>query len=206
MAPGVEIRYAAADAKRQVIPWVEYKNDAKGESRTYLAEKAKADEVAALPKYTMQCVDCHNRPTHAFDSPEGAVDRALAGGRLPSSLPYIKKKSVEILKASYGSTEEAARKIPAALEDYYKQTHPGIYAERGADIQGAGLTVASLYARNVFPDLKVTWGTYPNNLGQARSRLFPLPRRGPQDQCRKDDHAGLRGLCERCVDEASPES
>ena len=115
--PGVEIRYAAADAKRQDIPWVEYKNEQKGESRTYLGEKAKADEVATLPKYTMQCVDCHNRPTHAFDSPEGAVDKALAGGRLPSSLPFIKKKSVEILKASYASSEEAARKIPAALDE-----------------------------------------------------------------------------------------
>jgi nitrate/TMAO reductase-like tetraheme cytochrome c subunit len=207
LGPGVEIRYAAADAKRQAIPWVEYKDSQKGESRTYLGETAKAEEVAALPKYTMQCVDCHNRPTHAFDSPEGAVDKALAVGRLPSSLPYIKKKSVEILKASYGSTEEAARKIPAALEDYYKQAHPGVYAERAADIQGAGLTVASLYARNVFPDLKVTWGTYPNNIGHD---AFPGCFR-----CHDEGHKTAQGKtitqdCAACheavaMDEASPE-
>ena len=207
MGPGVEIRYAAADAKRQVIPWIEYKDSGKGESRTYLAEKAKAEEVAALPKYTMQCVDCHNRPTHAFDSPEGAVDKALAGGRLPSSLPYIKKKSVEILKASYASSEEAARKIPAALDDYYKQAHPEVHAERAADIQGAGLTVASLYARNVFPDLKVTWGTYPNNIGHD---AFPGCFR-----CHDEGHSTAQGKtitqdCAACheavaMDEASPE-
>jgi hypothetical protein len=61
---------------------------------------------------------------------------------LPSSLPYIKKKSVEILKASYASTEEAARKIPAALEDTTNKPIPAS-TRSAADIQGAGLTVAS---------------------------------------------------------------
>jgi nitrate/TMAO reductase-like tetraheme cytochrome c subunit len=207
MAPGVEIRYAAADPKRQDIPWVEYKNDAKGESRTYLAEKAKADEVAALPKYTMQCVDCHNRATHAFDSPEGGVDKALAGGQISSSLPYIKKKSVEILKASYASNAEADRRIPVAIDDYYKQAHPDVYRERGADIQGAGRAVADIYARNVFPDLKVTWGTYPNNLGHD---AFPGCFR-----CHDEGHKTAQGKtitqdCAACheaiaMDEASPE-
>ena len=129
LGPGVEIRYAAADAKRQVIPWVEYKNSQKGESRTYLGETAKAEEVAALPKYTMQCVDCHNRPTHAFDSPEGAVDKALAGGRLPSSLPYIKKKSVEILKGELREQRRgrAGRSRPPSRTTTNKP-HPDVYA------------------------------------------------------------------------------
>ena len=135
------------------------------------------------------------------------MDKALAGGRLPTSLPYIKKKSVEILKASYASNEEAARKIPAALDDYYKQAHPDVYAERAADIQGAGLTVASLYARNVFPDLKVTWGTYPNNIGHD---AFPGCFR-----CHDEGHKTAQGKtitqdCAACheavaMDEASPE-
>ena len=208
MGPGVEIRYATLDTKRQVIPWVEYKNAPKGESRTYLASKSRAEEVAPLVKYTMQCVDCHNRRgTHAFDSPARAVDRALAEGRMSSSLPYLKKKSVEVLKAGYATSEEAEAKIPAAIGDYYKQAHPDLYRQRGADIEGAGRTVASLYARNVFPDLKVTWDTYPDNIGHE---AFPGCYR-----CHDEDHATPQGKtisqdCGTCheviaSEEASPE-
>jgi len=65
----------------------------------------------------MQCVDCHNRPTHTFQLPERAVNRAMALGRIPVSLPFIRKKSVEILRAGYASTDEAAQKIPAAMSN-----------------------------------------------------------------------------------------
>jgi NapC/NirT cytochrome c family, N-terminal region len=207
MGPGIEVRYATSDAKRQVIPWVEYKNEPTGESHTYLAGKAKAEEVAGLPKFTMQCVDCHNRATHAFDSPERAMDKALARGQLSTSLPYLKKKGLEVLKASYESSEEAARKIPAVIDDYYKEAHPDVYRERKADIEGAGRAVASLYARNVFPDLKVTWGTYPDNIGHE---AFPGCFR-----CHDEDHATPEGKtitqdCAAChemvaTEETSPE-
>jgi nitrate/TMAO reductase-like tetraheme cytochrome c subunit len=207
MGPGIAIRYATLDTKRQVIPWVEYKNSGKGESRTFLASKANAEEVAPLTKYTMQCVDCHNRPTHAFDPPERAIDKAMAAGRISTSLPFIKKKSVEVLKASYSSTEDAAAKIPAAIADYYKQSHPDLFRDRGADVEGAGRAVAAIYARNVFPDLKVTWGTYPDNIGHE---AFPGCYR-----CHDEDHATPEGktisqdcgVCHEAVamEEASPE-
>ncbi len=53
-------------------------------------------------KYEMQCVDCHNRPTHAFDLPERALDKAMAGGDIGVTLPFIKKKALEVLKTVYG--------------------------------------------------------------------------------------------------------
>jgi nitrate/TMAO reductase-like tetraheme cytochrome c subunit len=207
MGRGIEVRFAASDAKRQVIPWVEYKGPGKGETRTYLAEKTKAEDVAGLPKHTMECVDCHNRPTHAFDMPEQAVDKALASGRMSSSLPFLKKKSVEILKVEYASSEEAARKIPAAIDEYYKSSYPAVYHDRAADVEEAGHTVAALYARNVFPDLKVTWGTYPNNIGHdASPGCF---------RCHDESHATPEGKtitqdCGACheavaMEEASPE-
>jgi nitrate/TMAO reductase-like tetraheme cytochrome c subunit len=206
MGPGINIRYAASDKKRQVIPWVEYK-DSKGESRTYVAAKASAAEVAALPTFAMQCVDCHNRPSHASDSPERTVDKAIAGGRIPSSLPYIKKQSVEVLKASYATSEEAAQKIPAAIDAYYERAYPEVYRERGEDIHATGRTLASLYARNVFPDLKVTWATYPDNIGHD---AFPGCFR-----CHDEDHATAQGKtitqdCTKCheavaMEESSPE-
>lgn len=164
---GIEIRYAVADDKRQSIPRVEYHNAASGEMRTYLAADTSAAQTAGLPMHTMQCVDCHNRPTHPFDLPERAVDKALASGALPATLPFIRKQGVEILKANYATPAAAAQQIPAAVADYYRQTYPDVFAARAADIAVAGRAVLALYNRNVFPDLKVTWGTYPNNLGHT---------------------------------------
>jgi hypothetical protein len=167
LGPGVRIRYAAADKKRQTIPWVEYTNTQTGISRTYLANGTAAASVRSLPTFEMQCVDCHNRAAHGFEMPERAVNQAMALGQIAPSLLFVKQESVELLKASYASDDEAAQKIPAALSTFYRQKYPDAAAKQGAAIQAAGRTLATIYQSNVFPDLKVTWGTYPNNLGHT---------------------------------------
>jgi hypothetical protein len=167
MGPGVEIRYAAKDAKRQTLPWVEYRNRKTGESHTFLADGSTAQSAASLPRYQMQCVDCHNRPTHAFQLPERAVDEAMGLGRITPTLPFVKKKAIELLKANYASNGEASRAIPESLTRFYQQSDPAVAAQRSADISKAGSEIAAIYNRNVFPELKVTWGTYPNNLGHT---------------------------------------
>jgi len=164
---GVEIHYAAADPKRQTIPLVEYRNQSTGEVRTFLADGSTAQSVANLPRYQMQCVDCHNRPTHTFELPGPAVDRAMGLGRIPITLPFIKKKAIELLKAKYSSNAEASRIIPATLTTFYQQSYPAISSQRAGDISNAGAEIVAIYNRNVFPDLKVDWGTYPNNLGHT---------------------------------------
>ena len=115
VGPGVHIRYAASDKKRQTIPWVEYSNTASSVTRTYLAAGATNESIASLATFEMQCVDCHNRAAHAFELPERAVDKAIAAGQIPITLPFAKKTAIEILKTSYASEEEAAQKIPAAF-------------------------------------------------------------------------------------------
>jgi hypothetical protein len=164
MGPGVRIRYRAADKKRQTIPWVEY-TDSANVTRTYLASGTKAEAVSSLPTFEMQCVDCHNRAAHSFDLPERAVDRAIGRGQLPGDLPFLKKTSIELLKAPYASQDEAAQKIPAALGSFYQQKYGDVWAKRSNDVQLAAQALVGIYQSNVFPDLKVTWGTYPNNLG-----------------------------------------
>jgi hypothetical protein len=94
-------------------------------------------------------MDCHNRPSHAFELPERALDQALAHGDLDPGVPFIKKRALEVLKANYATEEEAARKIKAAL--------PG----------GSGEAVFAIWRRNVFPNMRLTWGTYPNNIGHT---------------------------------------
>jgi hypothetical protein len=167
LGPGVHMRYAAADKKRQNIPWVEYRNADTGVARTYLASDAKPDSIRSLPKFDMQCVDCHNRPAHAFELPDRAVDDAIGAGQLLSGLPYIKKTGVDLIKADYKSEEEAKQKIPASLVSFYRQKYPDVFGKQTADIQAAGQALLAIYERNVFPEFKVAWGTYPNNLGHT---------------------------------------
>jgi hypothetical protein len=104
---------------------------------------------------------------HTFELAERAVDRAMGLGRISPTLPFIKKKTVELLKAKYSSNEEASRVIQATLGGFYQQSDPVISSQRASDISNAGAEIAAVYSRNVFPDLKATLGTYPNNLGHT---------------------------------------
>jgi nitrate/TMAO reductase-like tetraheme cytochrome c subunit len=167
IGPGVRIRYAASDRKRQTIPWVEYRNSGSGVMRTYLTGDHQPVSVSSLPTFEMQCVDCHNRAAHSFELPDRAVDEAMARGEIAVGLPFVKKTSIELLKASYSNDDDATQKIPAGLSAYYQGKYPAIASKRTAGIQAAGQTLLAIYRRNVFADLKVTWETYPNNLGHV---------------------------------------
>ena len=207
MGPGVRMRYAVADKKRQNIPWVEYRNADTGVTRTYLASDVKPDSVRSLPTFEMQCVDCHNRPAHAFEVPDRAVDDAIATGQLPSGLPFLKKTGVDLIKANYKSDEEAEQKIPASLVSFYRQKYPDVHGKRAADIQAAGQSLLAIYRRNVFPDLKVAWGTYPNNLGHTD---YPGCFRCHDDGHSTADKKTITQDCNAChqalaVEETSPE-
>jgi nitrate/TMAO reductase-like tetraheme cytochrome c subunit len=206
IGPGVRIRFAAASPARQIIPWVEYRNTRIGDIRRFSISDP-PDSPKPLPTFEMECVDCHNRPTHTFDLPERAMDKALAFGDISVSLPYIKKQSVELLKAQYTTTAQAAATLPAALSSFYQQHYPDVYAKRAGDIEQAGRALLAIYERNVFPELKVSWGTYPNNLGHTD---FPGCFR-----CHDGAHMTVNGAtikqdCDTChtslaMDEASPE-
>jgi hypothetical protein len=207
LGPGVHIRYAAADKKRQTIPWVEYQNATTGAKRTYLASDSKADAVSALPVFEMQCVDCHNRAAHSFQQPDHAVDAALASGGIATGLPFVKKTSGELLKADYKSQDEAEQKISSGLMQFYREKYPNIFATRSNDIQSAAGTLSAIYSRNVFPDLKVTWGTYPNNLGHMD---FPGCFRCHDESHVTSDKKTITQDCTTChqslaMDETSPD-
>ena len=203
---GIEISFVPADAQRQSIPWVEYRNTETGETRVYRTEGT-AENGPGGQKILMQCVDCHNRPTHIFRLPDEELDLAFAGGWLPSSLPYLKKVGLEALQATYASNAEAEQKIPETIVRYYQQSHPDAYASRGDEIRRAGQHIAEIYGRNVFPDLKVTWGTYKNNLGHTNA---PGCFRCHDDQHTTADAKTITQDCASChevvaMDEASPE-
>jgi nitrate/TMAO reductase-like tetraheme cytochrome c subunit len=205
--PDIEIEFAPADARRQTIPWVKWRNKRTGETREYLFTEAKPDTVKSLPRFMMQCTDCHNRPAHTFDLPARAIDKAIAMGEIPSTLPFVKKTGLELLKANYPSQERAADAISKMLTAYYQKEHAAVAASRKGDIEQAGRMLAAIYRRNVFPDLKVTWGTYPVNLEHTE---FPGCFR-----CHDGSHSTADGKtitqdCATChevlaVDESNPD-
>jgi hypothetical protein len=203
---GVSIRYASTDATRQTIPWVEYRNTDQNVTRTYSAEGVASENVSQLPRYEMQCVDCHNRPTHTFQLPERAVNQAMAVGRIPVSLPFIRKKGVEVLRAEYATSEEAAQKIQAAIREFYSPAR-AVMPAKSVDVELAANALIAIYNENVFPDLKVTWGTYKNNLGHTD---FPGCFRCHDESHSTADKKNITQDCGACheivsTSEASPE-
>jgi nitrate/TMAO reductase-like tetraheme cytochrome c subunit len=163
---GSRIRYIATDEHRQVIPVVYYTDD-KGKTVEYVSTdiKVSKEQLAKSEKRVMDCIDCHNRPTHEFELPENAVDLRISRGLVSGELPFIKKKAVELLKADYPDRETAQKKIVDGVTSYYRSSYPDIYNTKRALVEQSANNVAEIYMRNIFPDMKVTWGVHPNNLG-----------------------------------------
>ncbi len=201
---GVRIRYAHSDEKRQVIPWVEH---SVGKQTTiYKAKEHANDSSGTLPVREMDCMDCHTRPSHAFDMPDRAVNQAMAAGRISRALPGIRKLAVEVLKQPYPNRQASAAGIPRAVAAFYEKTHPAVYQDKRAEIEQAGRALVGILHRNVFPEMRITWGTYPNNIGHED---FPGCFR-----CHDDLHAssGQKKITQDCnachsllaMDEAEP--
>jgi hypothetical protein len=203
LGPGVTIRYGSDEA-RQNIPCVQY-NTPDGKSVDYLAPDAKPDCIGPNSR-EMDCIDCHNRPSHAYELPERAVDRAMNAGLIQPSLPFAKKEAVEILKVKYASREDAARRIPEAFAAFYRQNYPQVWATRQAEVTASANQALAIYDRNIFPGMNVTWGRYPNNIGHED---FPGCWR-----CHDSNHTAKSGAvitqdCSAChnllaTDEANP--
>jgi hypothetical protein len=160
---GVHIRYAS-DETRQTIPWVEYE-DPEGHKTAYAEDGAKGGPPANLTIREMDCIDCHNRPTHAFDMPGAGMDKAMAAGLISPSLPFVKKEGLAILKKAYPTRNQAAAQIPAAFVAYYRNGYPAVYQRQPEQIRRSAQALLGIYDRNVFPAMNIAWGTYPNNIG-----------------------------------------
>ena len=201
------IRYVATDGRRQVISQVTYLDD-NGKTVEFVSTEVKTtpEQLARGEHRQMDCMDCHNRPSHTFELPERAVDRAMSGGGISPELPFVKKKALELLKAEYPDQATAKQKIVAGVTDYYRDTHPESYANRRALVDAAAEQLNAIYQRNVFPDMRVAWGTYPNHGGHEDS---PGCFRCHDDNHKSKDGRTISQECEAChtvlaMDEKDP--
>jgi nitrate/TMAO reductase-like tetraheme cytochrome c subunit len=163
---GSRIRYISIDDQRQVIPVVYYTDDA-GKTVEYVSSDIKAtkQQLDAGEHRSMDCIDCHNRPTHAFELPESAVNKQMAAGFISPELPFIRKEAVELLKADYPDRDTAHQRIVDGVKSFYHAGYPALYDSRRALVEQSAENVANIYLRNIFPEMKMTWGVHPNNLG-----------------------------------------
>lgn len=115
----------------------------------------------------MDCLDCHNRPTHIYLGPNKALDQKLTHGEIPLSLPYIKKVSYDLITQEYASHEEAKNSIATGLRGWYRQKYPELVGDNMALLEQAISGVQAAYVENVFPEMKIGWNTYRNFLGHS---------------------------------------
>jgi hypothetical protein len=168
--PANRVEYIAADVGRQKIPWVRVTDTSTGTTTEYNStdEPLSAEQIAAGPVRTMDCLDCHNRPSHKLAPPDDSVDQAILAGEIDPSLPSVKKVGTELLAAEYASVAEAQAAIDAGLRDYYAEHHPEVPSQRAAALAVAATALQNAYRVNNFPAMKANWAAYPDNSGHFR--------------------------------------
>jgi nitrate/TMAO reductase-like tetraheme cytochrome c subunit len=205
---GSRISYTAVDERRQQIATVTYRDDA-GKTVEFASTELKPTpaEVSNGETRSMDCVDCHNRPTHAFELPHRGLDREITAGSISRELPFVKKQALELLKVKYTSQEEATRAIADGLAAYYAATYPDLAKAKKAEIEAAVKAVQAVYLRNIFPNMKLDWGYHPNNIGHED---FPGCFRCHAGNHESKDGTSISADCEAChqvlaMEEENPE-
>jgi hypothetical protein len=165
--PDIKIEYKSTDKKRENIPWVRYTNLKTGEVFVYEEENSELNQndLNVLETRTMDCMDCHNRPSHNYRPPAFFINDAITAGKIPSELPQIKFAALEVLGKEYPTTENAMSEIDKKIHDFYKDNYPNFYNNNKDLIAKAVGGIQSEFNKNIFPEMKVRWNVYPNNIG-----------------------------------------
>lgn len=160
------IYYVSDDPKRQSISWV--KSVAKnGTSTVYKTDKSPYKDEAPAPDKVraMDCIDCHNRPSHNFRAPSVLIDEALFAGTIDPSIPKVKEKAMAILSVKYTTEAEAVARIPVEFRNYYRSKQREFYARNVELIDRAANNLVEIFKKNFFPEMKARWDEYPVNIG-----------------------------------------
>jgi len=184
------VEYVATDHARQVIPWVRV-TDGEGNVTVFQSETAPPteEELASLAPRQMDCIDCHNRPSHVYRAPARAVNLAMSTGRISPGLPSIKLRATQLLTAEYETTEAALEAISAALSsEYGGSADPAVVEEAAGELR-------KIYETNFFPEMKVDWRVYPDNVGHT---LYPGCYRCHDGQHTSPDGRVITHDCNAC--------
>ena len=163
--PNVRIEYYASDSIREHIPWVRYTDLSTGEARVFADMGFAGQEPPDDSIRVMDCLDCHNRPSHDFTSPMRFVNAALAAGRLSTDLPDIKSLAMDILNTKMPTTDSAMKYIDSQVQEYYKNSYENIYRDSFALIEKTVQVLQEEFRLHIFPEMNVSWQKYPKHIG-----------------------------------------
>ncbi|MCF6266095.1 MAG: NapC/NirT family cytochrome c [Desulfuromusa sp.] len=186
VAPENEIVYTAADWERNIIPEVSQKT-ANGKKIIYRSSEADEQIAAAtnLQERVMDCIDCHNRPSHIYLPAAPAIDSKFLTNDIPTDLPYIKQQAMKIVSVEYKTQDEARTAIATSLTSFYKNNYADIYANNRPMVEKAIAGVQAAYVENVFPEMGIQWDTYSSNIGHSNELgCF---------RCHNDEHESASG-------------
>jgi hypothetical protein len=161
-----EVEYIPTDSTRQSIPWVRVRHPDGTEKIYRSVEQSLTDEeLATMPRRRMDCIDCHNRPTHIYHPPARSVNHVMSLGWVDPLLPNIKSVAVDALERPYTTKQIGLDSIRIALEGYYRSSFPDLARKNASAIERAVEEIQKIFQRNYFPDMKVNWKQFPDNIG-----------------------------------------
>jgi hypothetical protein len=164
------ISYVALDPQRSVIPYIE-SHAPDGTVRIYRSTETPISEeqVRKSKKHVVDCIECHNRPTHIYHHPAQSVNQAMAQGLISPDLPEVKRVTVEALEKPYKTEREALESIRKEIEEFYRKQYPQVVETRKAALDQAIQQTRKIYSLNYFPEMKVSWRAYPDHIGHMYS-------------------------------------
>jgi hypothetical protein len=161
-----EVTYAALDPQRQVIPWIRSRSR-DGKETIYRSTEIEISDDSLSRAFTrkMDCIDCHNRPTHIYHPPARSVNHVISQGWIDPSLPGVKSISVQALEMPYTTRQAALDSIRQVIEEYYATNHPEVASGKQAEIARTIEETRKIYSRNYFPEMRVSWKKFTDNIG-----------------------------------------
>ena len=169
--PAVNIEYISENDKRENITYVKYTNKTTGAVTIYRNENNPVSDslLAASSPRTMDCIDCHNRPSHNYSSPTVYFDKAMLTGEVSKSIPFFKKVTMGILSETFSDTDTAYLKIEERITSFYKTDYNDYYSANKNLIDSSISSVKRAFSQNTFPKMKVTYDKYPEHIGHLES-------------------------------------
>jgi hypothetical protein len=165
-----ELTYAALDSQRLVIPWIRSRH-ADGKEVIYRSsdEEFSETDLEKANIRRMDCIDCHNRPTHIYRPPARSVNHVMSLGWVDPSLPFVKSIAVQALDYPYTDTQTALDSIRQTVEEFYRNDYPEIAESKKREIERTVVELQKIYARNYFPEMLVSWKKFPDHIGHLYS-------------------------------------
>ncbi len=108
-------------------------------------------ELDSLETRVMDCIDCHNRPSHNYNAPQNFTDKLMFEGEIPKDIPEIKLVAMMVLNQEYPTKDSAFTGYKKQVLEYYQSGYPDLINERKADIDKAIVGIQTGYANNIFP-------------------------------------------------------